>query len=213
MASCTSCISSCVSAAATRPAETGQHPDRDPVAPVEQRVLFDERLRAVEHHGKNLHARLLGQREGPRLETVNLAVLGARTLREYGHRSAARNPEFAVADHLLQRFGSAAAVDADVAVQDEVLPEEGGLEDLALGDPAEIERNVVKRRNVDHRIVVQHDDVTLLPVHVLPADHPLPPPGRTRRRRCGPECATVRAPRGGPCRKDSTRPERRPTAP
>ena len=70
----------------------GQHPDRDPVAPVEQRVLFDERLRAVEHHGKNLHARLLGQREGPRLETVNLAVLGARPLREYGHRSAARNP-------------------------------------------------------------------------------------------------------------------------
>jgi len=63
-------------------------------------------------------------------------------------------------------------------VQDEVLPEEGGLEDLALGDPAEIERNVVKRRDVDHRIVVQHDDVTLLPVHVLPADHPLPPPGR-----------------------------------
>ena len=93
MASCTSCISSCVSAAATRPAETGGSTRIVIRLPqLNSAFFFDERLRAVEHHGKNLHARLLGQREGPRLETVNLAVLGARTLREYGHRSAARNP-------------------------------------------------------------------------------------------------------------------------
>ena len=47
-----------------------QHADGDPVAPVECQVLFDQRLGSVQHHGKDLRAGLLGQREGPGLEAV-----------------------------------------------------------------------------------------------------------------------------------------------
>ena len=71
-----------------------------------------------------------------------------------------------------------AAVDADVAVKQEVLSEKGRSEDLALRYPAEIERNVVKRRDVDHRVVVDDDDVAPLPVDQFAADDPLPPEGR-----------------------------------
>ena len=156
----------------------GQHADGDAVAPVEHRVLADKRLGAVQHHGEYLHARLPGQREGARLEAVYLAVFRTRTLGEDGDRSAARDPQLAVAHHLLQRLGGAAAVDADVAVEDEILPEERRLEDLALGDPAEIERDVIERRDVDHRIVVQHDDVAFLPVDMFEPLHTLPPAGR-----------------------------------
>ena len=155
-----------------------QHADGDPVAPVECQVLFDQRLGSVQHHGKDLRAGLLGQREGPGLEAVDLTVLRARALGKNRHRSPARNPLFPVADQLFQRLGGVAAVDADVAVQQEELAEEGRFEDLALRHPAEIERNVVERRDVDHRVVVDDDDVALLPVDQFAADDPLPPKGR-----------------------------------
>ena len=69
-------------------------------------------------------------------------------------------------------------VDADVAMQEEVLPEEGDLVDLALGDPPEIERQVVERRDVDHRVVVHGNDVTLAAVDPLKALDALAPEGR-----------------------------------
>ena len=155
-----------------------QHADGDPVAPVECQVLFDQRLGSVQHHGKDLRAGLLGQREGPGLEAVDLTVLRARALGKNRYRSPARNALFPVADQLFQRLGGVAAVDADVAVQQEELAEEGRFEDLALRHPAEIERNVVERRDVDHRVVVDDDDVALLPVDQFAADDPLPPKGR-----------------------------------
>ena len=63
-------------------------------------------------------------------------------------------------------------------MEHEELPEERHLENLALGNPPEIERDAVKRRDVDYRVVVQHDDIALAPVGVLAADDPLPPERR-----------------------------------
>lgn len=63
-------------------------------------------------------------------------------------------------------------------MQEEVLPEEGNLVDLALGDPPEIERQVVERRDVDHRVVVHGNDVTLTAVDPLKALDALAPEGR-----------------------------------
>ena len=123
-----------------------QHADGDPVAPVECQVLFDQRLGSVQHHGKDLRAGLLGQREGPGLEAVDLTVLRARALGKNRHRSPARNPLFPVADQLFQRLGGVAAVDADVAVQQEELAEEGRFEDLALRHPAEISHHQINKR-------------------------------------------------------------------
>ena len=63
-------------------------------------------------------------------------------------------------------------------MQEEVLPEEGDLVDLALGDPPEIERQVVERRDVDHRVVVHGNDVTLAAVDPLKTLDALAPEGR-----------------------------------
>ena len=174
MSSCTRRISSCVSAGR----HGRQHADRDAVAPVEETLRTDQALRAVEHHGKDVRAGLLRQREGPGLEAVDLAVLRTRAFGEDGHGGSAGDPHAALAEQLLHRLRGTAAVDADVAVQEEKLPEEGDLIDLALGDPAEIERQVVERRNVDHRVVVHDDDIG--PAAVDPPEplDPLPPEGR-----------------------------------
>lgn len=155
-----------------------QHPNRDAVAPVEEAVGANQRVGTLGDHRENRHARLLGQQEGARLEAVNLAVLRAGPFGEDGHRSPAREPELAFAQQLLHRLRGAAAVDADVAVQEEVLSEEGDLVDLALGDPAEVERQVVERRDVDDRTVVDDNHVALMPVDELPSDDALPPQGR-----------------------------------
>ena len=63
-------------------------------------------------------------------------------------------------------------------MQEEELPEEGNLVDLAFRNPAEIERQVVERRDIDHRIMVQYDNVTFTPIDMLQSDNPLPPEGR-----------------------------------
>ena len=157
IASCTSSIRAWTSAVRTRSAGTGGS------------TRTVRRLPQFKHHGEDLHARLTGQGEGSGLEAVDLAVLRARALGEDRHRGAAGDPLPALAQKLFERFGGASAVDADVAVQHEELSEERHAEDLALGDPAEIERHVVERRNVDHRIVVEHDDVALAPVDVFEA--------------------------------------------
>ncbi len=51
-------------------------------------------------------------------------------------------------------------------------PKKGDAEDFALGNPAEIERHVVERADVDHGLVVEYDDVTLAAVDVLQPLHP-----------------------------------------
>ena len=156
----------------------GQHADADAVAPVEEKIRPHERARAVHHHRENRHPELFGQQEGPRLEAADLAVLRTRALGEDRHRGAATEPLAPLAQQLRHRLRSAAAVDADVAVQDEELPEEGDAEHLALRHPAEVEREVVERRDVDHCIVVQHDDIGPAAVDMLQPLDALPPAGR-----------------------------------
>jgi hypothetical protein len=57
-------------------------------------------------------------------------------------------------------------------VDEQELPEEGDAENFALGNPAEIERHMVERADVDHGLVVEYDDVTLAAVDVLQPLHP-----------------------------------------
>lgn len=155
-----------------------EHLDCDAVAPVEEAVAANQHIGTLGHHRENRHARLARQHEGTRLEAMDFAILRTRSLGEDGHRSAAREPELAFAQQLLHRLRGTAAVDADVAVQEEELTEEGNLVYLALRNPPEIERQVVERRNVDDRAVVDDDYVALTTVDMLAADDTLPPQGR-----------------------------------
>ena len=161
MSSCTRRISSCVSAEATSPAGTGGS-TRIVMRLRQSKRPFrtDQALRAVEHHGKDVRTGLLRQREGPGLEAVNLAVLRTRALGEDGHGGSAGDPHAALAGATASIASAARPRSMQMSpCRKRNCPKKGTFIDLALGDPAEIERQVVKRRNVDHRIVVHDDDV------------------------------------------------------
>ena len=112
------------------------------VSPRQDPVLDEERIRTFVDDGQDRYSGLLGEGECPGLEAVYFAVLGACAFGKYGYRSAAPYPLRTFMDNLSE--GSRRrAVDADVAVQDEVLPEEWSLEDFSFGYPSEVERQPV----------------------------------------------------------------------
>ena len=157
-----------------------QNTYRQFIAPVEHPVAADHRGRTVEHHRQNFDARFARQRESPRLETIDFAVVRTRALRKDRHRSPARKPQLSVADHLLHRGRSMSPVDADIPVQQKELAEKRHLENFPLGNPPEVERYEIEGRNIQAGLVIDHDNVRFATVDILPAGNPELP----QRRNC-----------------------------
>ena len=47
------------------------------------------------------------------------------------------------------------------------LADKGDTEDLAFGDPPEIQRDKIERNDIDHRLMVEYDHITPLPIDML----------------------------------------------
>ena len=150
--------------------------DTECMSPRQSPAVRKERIRAVQHYGQNGHACLLRQRKCTRLEAVNLAIFRASTLGEDGDRRAATEPLLTQSRNLSHR-ARRRAVDADVAVQCQHLSEERNTEHLALRHPAEVERNTIEQRNIDHTCVVDRDYIGLLAIDLLHAARDFAPLG------------------------------------
>ena len=139
---------------------------RHPHAPA-----FHQAPRAVDHDRLYADARTLRHQKSPVLEAADLAGPRPRPFREHDDRSTSRQALDAAFHHPL---GAAArsAFDRDIAVHPQHPAEDRHLLHLFFRHPLEVERQHVHQRNVEHRLMIRHDDPRTAPIDLLPAFDP-----------------------------------------
>ncbi len=166
--------------------------------PVEEQVPPDKRFRPVQHHWQNLDAGLLSQRKSTGFEPMDFPSFDRVPSGKWQWRPRAKSTAFlcTTAAPSLQR-PARGRCKCRRAKRDTA--RKGRLEYLPLRNPPEIERHVIERRNIDYRIVVQHDDILFFrSTYSSPTTFCRQRNGT--KRKCAPESATIRALRDVPCR-------------